>query len=104
MINYGELLAVLLLLLAAPLAYVNWLLGGYTASLVGCYKLWRQGAYAERRVSYALYYCAKQCLSVVVGKLHLSRWSFTTATRDSFKKNFKCNYLLCSLLVVLVWL
>ena len=51
MINYGELLAVVLLLLAAPLAYVNWLLGGYTASLVGCYKLWRQGAYAERRMS-----------------------------------------------------
>ena len=51
MINYGELLAVVLLLLAAPLAYVNWLLGGYTASLVGCYKLWRQGAYAECHIS-----------------------------------------------------
>ena len=54
MINYGELLAALLLLLAAPLAYVNWLLGGYTASLVGCYKLWRQGADAERCLSLSI--------------------------------------------------
>ncbi|KAK9846403.1 hypothetical protein WJX81_003127 [Elliptochloris bilobata] len=44
MINYFELLAVVLLLCAAPLAFVNWLLGGYTASLAGCYKLWRQGS------------------------------------------------------------
>ncbi len=43
MINYLEVLALLLLLCAAPLAWLNWLLGGYTHSLPALWKLLRQG-------------------------------------------------------------
>ena len=73
MINYGELLAVVLLLLAAPLAYVNWLLGGYTASLVGCYKLWRQGACAECACPNQRACTGKHCLSLMKAVISVNK-------------------------------
>ena len=45
-VNYIEVLALLLLLLAAPLVFLNWLFGGHTASLLACWNLFRHGACA----------------------------------------------------------
>lgn len=92
-VNYIEVLALLLLLLAAPLVFLNWLFGGHTASLLACWKLFRQGACAAAAEMLVTPFCtnSKCLLPAFAGALKYSSFCVRPVPQVNGFRIVQCN-------------